>query len=564
MSLAEGMDVARVRQIADSLGRNGEQLREVRGVGTASMSVLAVTWEGADVEVFADRWGRSAGQLETAAQALREAQTELLRQADAQESASDGAGGSGGSSGSGAEPFAGVTVTATATAERGWSLPDPLGELQDAWDGLTDGVDDAWDWMGDRADDAWSGITEGAGDAWDWLGDRADDARDAAVDFWEDEVVSRWEAGLAGLERLGPSIDNLVDQLSQPFTEGTWPRFDQVVASAALVGGRIYGTAVNVVTGEDHEILHSGDGTVVSELDVPTSSADDRGRVPTDVNALMNIMGDTYDRDRSGEYDEDDPHADNRHVRVTTVDQGDGSSAYIVTVPGTNGLFDFPGSVTGGDEAFDNTSNLELQAGERSASMEAVEAAMEEAGIPPDPPVMLMGHSQGGMVTAELTEDEAFMGQYNVTHMITQGSPNDGRTIPSGVETLALEHTNDLVPKADLGDAYLGPPVVVPLPGPLPGVPLPATPIPNPDPSLAGSGEHVTQVRMEPGEGVAPYGVPDDMNAHHYDQYALSVERELAAGNPALQDYADDPGLDVFLTDDPGQVDITEYGTARE
>ena len=69
---------------------------------------------------------------------------------------------------------------------------------------------------------------------------------------------------------------------------------------------------------------------------------------------------------------------------------------------------------------------------------------------------------------------------------------------------------------------------------------------------------------MEPGEGVAPYGVPDDMNAHHYDQYALSVERELAAGNPALQDYADDPGLDVFLTDDPGQVDITEYGTARE
>ena len=60
MSLAEGMDVARVRQIADSLGRNGEQLREVRGVGTASMSVLAVTWEGADVEGCRDAHGGHA------------------------------------------------------------------------------------------------------------------------------------------------------------------------------------------------------------------------------------------------------------------------------------------------------------------------------------------------------------------------------------------------------------------------------------------------------------------------------------------------------------------------
>ena len=37
----------------------------------------------------------------------------------------------------------------------------------------------------------------------------------------------------------------------------------------------------------------------------------------------------------------------------------------------------------------------------------------------------------------------------------------------------------------------------------------------------------------------------------------------MEAGNPALIDYANDPGLDVFLTDDPSQVDITEYETGR-
>lgn len=145
-------------------------------------------------------------------------------------------------------------------------------------------------------------------------------------------------------------------------------------------------------------------------------------------------------------------------MRVTEVSQADDSSAYIVTVPGTNALFHFPGSVTGGDEAFDNTANLELQAGERSASMEA---AMEEAGIEPGDPVMLQGHSQGGMVTAELTRDEEFMDRYTVTHMITEGAPNDSRSISPGVQTLAIEHSNDPVPELDLGDRLAGPPVPI-------------------------------------------------------------------------------------------------------
>ena len=160
-----------------------------------------------------------------------------------------------------------------------------------------------------------------------------------------------------------------------------------MAASAILLLGRTGGLFANIATGEDHQIFDSGDGVVTSTNSVE-ADPEVAGRIPTDLNALMQIQNDTYDNTEGRE-------SDNRHVRVTEVRQPDGSSAYIVTVPGTNGLFDFPGSVTGGDEAFDNTSNLELQAGQRSASMEAVEAAMEEAGIPPGAPVMLQGHSQG-------------------------------------------------------------------------------------------------------------------------------------------------------------------------
>lgn len=559
MSIAEGMDVERVRQIADSLGRSGDQLREVQGAGSASMRVLAGTWEGTDVEHFADRWGTSAGQLEAAAQALRDAHAELLRQADSQEDASGGSGGSGG----GGLPESVDELFDDPFGDGddgggGWGLPDPFGALDDAWDWVSDRGEDAWEWATETASDGLDWVGDRFDDLGEWVGDRAEGAWGAITDVWQDEVVARWDAGLAALERLGPSITNVASQLTQIFTEGRWPRFHEVAASAILLLGRAGGLVANVITGEDHRIFESGEGTVISEIDVPADPTQP-GRVPTDLNSLMDMVSDTYDRDRSG----DDTDPSNRHIRVTEVTQPDGSSAYIVMVPGTNGLFDVPGSITGGDEPFDNTSNLELQAGQRSASMEAVMAAMGEAGIPPDAPVMLMGHSQGGMVTAELTQDPAFMSAYNVTHMITQGSPNDSRTIPGSVQTLAIEHTNDPVPMVDLGDAYLGPPAVVPLPGPLPPIVLPATPIPNFDPALAGSGLHVTQARIDPEPGVTINGA-DTSSAHHYDNYADSVAREIAAGNPAFTEYASSAGMDVFLTDDPSQVQITEYGAGRE
>lgn len=585
MSVSEGMDVDRVRSIAAELGGSSERLRTVRGIGNGSLAVLAGAWEGTDLGVFSAGWRDGSGSLETAALALQRVREELLRQVDEQVAGSGG----GGAGESGSEvpdrprrdgrdvmdehvkrlrDLVGFGGGGDSDGDGGggWGLPNPLDAIGEAWDRGTDAVGDlwdegaraaeaGWDWGLDRGREAFEWGRDRAEDGLEWAGDRALELGRVAHDFWDDEIVSRWDAGVEAAQRLGPSITNFGEQFTQVFTDGRWPRFHEVVASGTLLAGRTVGLMANIATGDDHQIFDSGEG-VVTDTDRIAADPNEPGRIPSDLNALMDIQSSTYDLDKSAD--------DNRHVRVTEVRQPDGSSAYIVTVPGTNGLTDFPDSITGGDEAFDNTSNLELQAGQRSASMEAVMAAMDEAGIPPDAPVLMQGHSQGGMVTAELLQDPEFTDQYNVTHMITEGSPNDSRTIPGDVRTLAIEHTNDPVPKVDLGDAYAGPPVAIPTPGPLPPVVLPMTPIPNFDPALAGSGDHVTQVRLDPGPGVdALSGGVNDRGAHDYVDYANTVERELESGNPDLTAYAADEGLRVFLTDDPSQVVITEYETGR-
>lgn len=559
MTLAEGMDVERVRHIAAELGRNGENLREVRGAGSASMHVLGDVWQGEDLEHFAREWQVSAGRLEAAALSLRQAHAALLAQADDQTETSSGAGGGG--AGDRLEDLVDRVVDVFDDlfdgSETGWAEPEPglTDRLGDAWDWVTDRGEDAWDWATDRADD----VVEWGRDGLDWAGDRARGAWDAVTDFWDEEVVSRWDAGLAALERLGPSIENFAGQFTQIFTEGRWPRFHEVLTSAILLLGRGVGLGANVLTGEDHQLFDSGTGVASPTRQIP-GDLGAPGTVPNDLNGVMDMMTAAYD----------DTPSSQRHIRITEVAQPDGSTAYIVTVPGTNGMEQFPGSINGSPEAFDNTSNLELQAGMRSASMEAIVDAMEQHGIPQDAPVMLHGHSQGGMAVAELTQDEGFMNDYNVTHMITQGAPNDSRSIPSSVQTLAIEHTNDPVPMVDFGDALLGPPVAIPTPGPLPPVILPMTPIPNFDPALAGSGPHVTQLQLDPEPGVGMFA-DREHHAHNYTNYADTIARELDAGNPALDRYLDANGgrggdvpIDVYLTGVPDDVSTTEYETRRE
>ncbi|WP_138275985.1 alpha/beta fold hydrolase [Rhodoluna limnophila] len=122
---------------------------------------------------------------------------------------------------------------------------------------------------------------------------------------------------------------------------------------------------------------------------------------------------------------------------------------YIVYIPGTQAW-----SPIAGKNPLDLTSNLQAMAGPTKASSEAaVQRAIVNAGVSKRDRVLLVGHSQGGMVAANLASQPQ---NYKVAGLVTIGSPISQLNQELRVPTISLQHTNDLVPKLDLAQNALG------------------------------------------------------------------------------------------------------------
>ncbi|NYD23025.1 hypothetical protein [Kineococcus aurantiacus] len=133
-------------------------------------------------------------------------------------------------------------------------------------------------------------------------------------------------------------------------------------------------------------------------------------------------------------------------IRLERVTQADGRVAWIAEVPGTQDWTPFPGA-TG--TPMDLTTNLRAVAGQPTATGAAVVSALRQAGVGPGEPVLLAGHSQGGLTAAALAADPAVTAEFRITHVLTAGSPVDGTAVPAGVRVVSLEHTGDVVPALD-------------------------------------------------------------------------------------------------------------------
>lgn len=88
MTVTEGMDVERVRSIAQQLLGQSTKIEDVRASGQGQMGVLDAVWSGADLDHFEARWHHALPQLHHAGQALRDFGRELIRQADEQQGVS--------------------------------------------------------------------------------------------------------------------------------------------------------------------------------------------------------------------------------------------------------------------------------------------------------------------------------------------------------------------------------------------------------------------------------------------------------------------------------------------
>lgn len=134
---------------------------------------------------------------------------------------------------------------------------------------------------------------------------------------------------------------------------------------------------------------------------------------------------------------------DNGRVRVDKVRGADGVERVVVYVPATTDWS------VGSGNGTDMQTNLETIAGKDSAMRKVVRQALEDAGVDGSTEVMLVGYSQGGIVAMSLADDPDFLATYNVTTVVTVGSPVSDYRVPDSVEVLSIEHDHDLVPQLD-------------------------------------------------------------------------------------------------------------------
>ena len=144
--------------------------------------------------------------------------------------------------------------------------------------------------------------------------------------------------------------------------------------------------------------------------------------------------------------------ADNGEIaieeHVTLGDDGVTTRSWTVDIRGTQS---FSIGQTGPQ---DMTTNLQGVAGMTSDQLEAIKEAMNAAGIAPGEAVEFAGHSQGGIMAAQMAADPSVRARYNVVSVVTAGSPT-ATIAPSDVPVLAYENSGDIVPGLD-GNATRG------------------------------------------------------------------------------------------------------------
>jgi hypothetical protein len=96
--------------------------------------------------------------------------------------------------------------------------------------------------------------------------------------------------------------------------------------------------------------------------------------------------------------------------------------------------------------------NLRALADRPSVFERGVLQALRQAGVRPGEPIMLVGHSQGGMVAARLAGRLRGEAGLTVTHLVTAGSPIGLAPVPGSVTVLSLQNAGDLVPELDGAD----------------------------------------------------------------------------------------------------------------
>ena len=123
--------------------------------------------------------------------------------------------------------------------------------------------------------------------------------------------------------------------------------------------------------------------------------------------------------------------------------KANGTYAWRIIIPGTDGNHDSP---------MDWYTNFELMSADErqrgtAESLRFLDETMKQAGIQPDDPVEIVGHSQGGIIAAAAATD--FQDKYDIQHIATLGSPIANFEIPEKTRVTAIEMDNEGIAALD-------------------------------------------------------------------------------------------------------------------
>jgi hypothetical protein len=249
----------------------------------------------------------------------------------------------------------------------------------------------------------------------------------AGENAWVVDLIAQGAPGLlAGLTlplmlRLGPVATNA---LLSRLTGVPWPPTSYEAALEAIIGG-----------GNRYGYLN--DGPLLTEDDLIEAPKIVGETIPTPTTLENLLLGsaqiDTHDTFEGAE----DSFA---RIRITEV--AGTPPSYIVQIPSTQSWDPAAGSTPN-----DVTSDTAAMLAQQTALSSAVDAAMQRAGITSTDPVMLQGFSLGGITAGQMAADPSL--NYNITHVVTSGSPVANFDIPSNVQVLSMEFDQDPVAQLD-------------------------------------------------------------------------------------------------------------------
>lgn len=211
-----------------------------------------------------------------------------------------------------------------------------------------------------------------------------------------DQLRARWK------RETRPALLALASQLSEEAVQLRREADTQVEASRGVAPARSAG-------------LTTRGGVQVREL-----TPAEQGGVPCSLGSIIEQTNAQYDRgqDAVGQ------------VGIRTIENADGTRSHIVMVPGTQ---DWMG-VTG--NPFDADAAVSAGLGRQTRVASLVREAMARAGIEPDEPVMLVGHSLGGLEVGNLAADAGFRSQYRIQSVVAYGADISSRDIPADTQVL--------------------------------------------------------------------------------------------------------------------------------